>query len=64
MKTYEKKVQEYKSKMANMARLETVTVKFQIASENADAAAHFAKRAARWVFTAYPELREDAQEVA
>ena len=50
--------------MANMARLETVTVKFQIASENADAAAHFAKRAARWVFTAYPELREDAQEVA
>lgn len=58
MKTYEQKMAAYKAQMRNMAELEVLSVKFQINAENAAAAAHFAKRAARWIFTAYPELRE------
>jgi hypothetical protein len=57
-KTYEQKMAAYKNQMRNMAALEVLNVKFQINSENADAAGHFAQRAARWIFTAYPELRE------
>lgn len=57
-KTYEQKMRTYKATMVNMAGLEVLNAKFQINSENADAAGHFAARAAGYVFTAYPELRE------
>lgn len=40
-----------------MAGLEVLNMKYQINSENADAAGMLAARAARWIFTAYPELR-------
>jgi hypothetical protein len=59
-KSYEQKVAAYKATCKNMAALEVLNVKFQISSENADAAGHFAANAARWVFEAYPELREAA----
>lgn len=57
-KTYEQKMKAYKATCKNMAGLEVLNMKFQIASENADAAGLLAARAARWVFTAYPELRD------
>ena len=57
-KTYEQKVKAYKATCKNMAGLDILNMKFQINSDNADAAGHFAARAARWIFTAYPELRE------
>jgi hypothetical protein len=57
-KSYEQKVKAYKATMRNMAGIEVLTMKFHISSGNVDAAGHFAARAARWVFTAYPELRE------
>ena len=59
-KSYEAKMKAYKATCTNMAGLEVLNMKFQIASENADAAGTFAARACRWVFTAYPELREAA----
>jgi hypothetical protein len=59
-KSYEAKIKAYKSTCTNMAGLEVLNMKFQIASENADSAGISAARAARWVFTAYPELREVA----
>lgn len=59
-KSYEAKVAAYKATCRNMAGLEICTMKFQIASENPESAGVFAARAARWIFTAYPELREDA----
>jgi len=59
-KSYEAKMKAYKATCKNMAGLEILNMKFQIASENADSAGVFAARAARWVFTAYPELREAA----
>tara|TARA_R110000868_G_scaffold137561_1_gene351112 strand:+ start:802 stop:978 length:177 start_codon:yes stop_codon:yes gene_type:complete len=57
--TYEAKLAKYRATCINMARLEVVTLKFQIASGNADSAARFAARAARWYFSAYPEAREN-----
>jgi hypothetical protein len=57
-KSYEQKMKAYKATCTNMASLEVLNMKFQIASENAKAAGYYASRAARWVFTAYPELRE------
>ncbi len=59
-KTYEQKMKAYKATMRNKAGLEDLNVKYSINSKNADAAGHFAARAARYVFTAYPELREVA----
>lgn len=56
--TYEQKVKAYKATCRNMAGLEVLNVKFSISSENVDSAKVFAARAARWIFTAYPELRE------
>lgn len=56
--TYEMKLRAYREKMANMAGLETLTVKFHIASGNAGAAGHFARRAAQWVLISRPDLRE------
>jgi hypothetical protein len=61
--TYEQKMAKYKATMKNMAELEVLNVKFFMNSENPEAAkkaGHFAARAARWIFTAYPELRENA----
>jgi hypothetical protein len=60
MTAYEKKVAKFKNECRNMAGLEVLNMKFQISSENADAAGHFAARAARWAFHGYPELREEA----
>lgn len=57
-KTYEQKMAAYKATCKNMASLEANNAKFQISSENVESAAYFAARAARWIFTAYPELRE------
>ena len=59
-KSYEQKMKAYKATMVNIAQLETLQVKYQINSENPDAAGWYAFRAARWVFSAYPELREIA----
>ena len=56
--SYEQKMKAYKVTMVNMARLETLNAKFQINVEDAKAAGYFAARAARFVFTACPELRE------
>lgn len=58
-KTYEQKMKAYKATCINMARLITLNVKYSINSGDADAAAKFAHDAARYVFTAYPELREE-----
>ncbi len=57
-KTYMQKVSAYKATCRNMAGLEVLNVKYKINCEDADAAAHFARRAAHWIFSAYPELRE------
>jgi hypothetical protein len=59
-KSYEAKVKAYKATCCNMAGLEILNMQFQIAGNNAESAGAFAARAARWVFTAYPELREVA----
>ena len=55
--TYEAKLAKYRATCVNMARLEVVTLKFHVASGNAEAAARFAARAARWYFSAYPGAR-------
>lgn len=58
-KTYEQKMKEYKATMRNMAGLEILNMKYQINKGDAKAAGILAARAARWIFTAYPELREN-----
>ena len=58
-KTYEQKMKVYKATCINMAQMEVVYAKFEINSERADAAGVHAKNAARWIFTVYPELREE-----
>ena len=58
-KTYEQKMAAYKATMKNMAQLEVLTVKFHINMEDAEKAGIGTARAARWIFTAYPELREE-----
>jgi hypothetical protein len=59
-KSYEQKMKAYKATCINMAGLEANNAKFQINMERAKDAGIYAMRAARWVFTAYPELREVA----
>ena len=56
--TYERKLAKYRATCVNMARLEVVTLKFHVASGNAQAAAQFAVRVARWYFFAHPEARD------
>jgi hypothetical protein len=58
-KTYEQKMKAYKATCVNMARLETNNAKFCIAGEKIEEAGVYAFRAARWVFEAYPELRQE-----
>lgn len=58
-KSYEQKMKNFKATCKNMAGLEVLNMKYQIASDNAEAAGILAARAARWIFTAYPELREE-----
>jgi hypothetical protein len=57
-KSYEQKMKAFKATCINHAQLETVYVKYEINSERADVAGNRAKNAARWIFTAFPELRE------
>jgi hypothetical protein len=60
-KTYEQKMKEWKALHGNHAAMETNMVKFYMAGESENAALQagiYAHRAARWIFTAYPELRE------
>lgn len=56
--TYETKLAKYRATCINMARLEVVNLKFHVASGQADVAARFAARAARWYFFAHPEARD------
>lgn len=56
--TYEAKLAKYRATCINMARLEVDTLKFHVASGNAEAAAQCAVRVARWYFFARPEARD------
>lgn len=63
-KSYEQKLKSYKATCINMAQMETMYAKFEINCEREEAAGARAHNAARWVFTAYPELREVPNAIA
>ena len=58
VKSWERKLAKYRATCIKFARWEVDTLKFHVASGNAEAAAQCAVRVARWYFFARPGARD------